>query len=108
MIPAWDGNKDTALKWIYQCNNLHDLGPEMECLLPTIAMHRFTGAVATAWRAHSAPVRHTVLQSWECLREWTLHQYLGEAWYTEQWLHYNRKVFCSINYPSESLAEYIQ
>jgi hypothetical protein len=108
VIPAWDGNKDTALEWIYQCNDLHGLGPEMERLLPTIATHRFTGAVATAWRAHSGPVRHAVRQSWEHLREWVLHRYLGEAWYTEQRLRYNREVFRSSDYPAESPAEYIQ
>ena len=107
-MPEWDGDKDKVIDWLYACNDIVSLGPELERMLPTIATMHFKGAVATAWRAHSAPVRTAVLQSWDHLREWVLHRYLGEAWYTEQRLLYTRELFRSADHPQESPAEYIQ
>ncbi|KAF9514807.1 hypothetical protein BS47DRAFT_1392068 [Hydnum rufescens UP504] len=93
VVPKWDGDKDTAIDWLYECNDLVNLGPELERMMPTIVSLRFKGAVATAWQAHSTPVKHTILQSWDNLCEWVLHRYLGEAWYTSERLKYNSEVF---------------
>ncbi|KAF9520683.1 hypothetical protein BS47DRAFT_1387278 [Hydnum rufescens UP504] len=92
-LPEWDGDQETAIDWLYECSDLVSLGPAVESQIAQIATFRFRGAIATAWQAHSAPVKHSILQSWDNLREWVLHRYLGEA--------------CA-NHPDESPAKYIQ
>ncbi|KAF9508483.1 hypothetical protein BS47DRAFT_1397794 [Hydnum rufescens UP504] len=107
-VPEWDGDQDTAIDWLYECNDLVGLGPAIENQLAQIAAFRFKGAVATAWWAHSVPVKHSIVQSWDTLREWVLHKYLGEAWYTAQRIKYNEETFHSVDHLEESPAEYIQ
>jgi hypothetical protein len=107
-VPEWDGDPDTAINWLYECNDLADLSPELENQMPKVITNRFRGAVTTAWQAHSYPVRHNILQSWDNVCQWVLHRYLGQAWYTAQHIKYNEEVFHSTDHPDKSPAEYIQ
>jgi hypothetical protein len=97
-----------VLDWLYDCNDLVNLSPDVEQMMPTVATMRFKGPVAKAWRSQSGPVQSAIRQSWDHLKEWVLHRYLGETWYTEQRLRYTREVFRSATNPTESPAEYIQ
>ncbi|KAF9518831.1 hypothetical protein BS47DRAFT_1388765 [Hydnum rufescens UP504] len=107
-VPEWDGDQDTAINWLYECNDLVGLGPAIENQLAQIAAFRFKGAVAMAWWAHSVPIKHSIVQSWDTLQEWVLHQDLGEAWYTAQRIKYNEETFHSVDHLEESPAEYTQ
>ncbi|KAF9513224.1 hypothetical protein BS47DRAFT_1393474 [Hydnum rufescens UP504] len=107
-VPEWDGDQETVIDWLYECSDLMSLCLAVESQIAQIATFWFRGAVTTAWRAHSAPVKHSILQSWDNLWEWVLHCYLGEAWYTAQQLKYNEGTFRSGDHPDESPAEYIQ
>ncbi|KAF9520040.1 hypothetical protein BS47DRAFT_1357774 [Hydnum rufescens UP504] len=99
-VPEWDGDPDTVIDWLYECNDLTGLSPKLESQMPKVTTTRFKGAVVTAW--------HTILQSWDNVREWVLHRYLGQAWYMAQRIKYNEEVFRSIDHPDELPAEYIQ
>ena len=80
LVPEWDGEGDTAVKWITEVENFARFGPQAAVELGVIAPTRFTGRLKMMWSMLSDETWAGASRSWQHLSQWVIMNYLGNHW----------------------------
>ena len=106
IIPKWDGNPDTLVKWINKINNLSERSEQIYVQLGQLVPTRLERDADLWYWSLSSQERRAACKDWGTLRDLICSFYMNRAWLDKQKGRANRAHYRESGHTNESPMNY--